>query len=193
MTPARAARRGFTLVEMLVVLVLVSLLATLLIEGTGFLVGKYAAVERLRREEGLAALGGHWFASTVGATVPSRRAGRRFAGDETAFEGVTLQPLAAESGRPTRIRWSIDEDGSRGVVYAEEGAGPWTVLASADGPLAFQYAGSSRRWQARWPPAADSRERIPRMVRLVSSGGRTLWLARFDLSPEPAPNDREEF
>ena len=41
--------------------------------------------------------------------------------------------------------------------------------------------------------AEDSRDRIPRMVRLVAAGGRTLWLAHLDLYPEPVPNYREEF
>ena len=31
------------------------------------------------------------------------------------------------------------------------------------------------------------------MVRLVSSGGGPLWMARLDLFPEPVPNYREEF
>ena len=56
----------------------------------------------------------------------------------------------------------------------------------------FQYADSSRQWQEQWP-ADGSREHIPRMVRLLSSDGRVLWLAHFDLYPEPVPNYREEF
>ena len=59
--------------------------------------------------------------------------------------------------------------------------------------LAFQYAGADRQWHERWPVAEDARERIPSMVRLVSTDGRTRWLARFDLYPEPVPNYREEF
>ena len=40
--------------------------------------------------------------------------------------------------------------------------------------------------------AHPPRERIPRMVRLVSTAGRTMWLARTDLFPEPVPNYRED-
>ena len=188
------AQQGLTLIEMLVVLVLVSLLGTLLIQGAGFFLGQYATVKRVHRETSLAALRQHWFVSTVQAMVPSRLESRRFAGDGSSFEGVTLQPLAAQSGRPVRVRWSIGgEDRSNAIVYTEAGGAPWTVLTSEDDALAFQYADSAGQWQDRWLAASDARERIPRMIRLVSTNGRTVWLARLDLYPEPVPNYQEEF
>ena len=188
------AARGLTLIEMLVVLVLVSLLGTLLIQGAGFFLGKYEVVKRVHREASVAELRQHWFVSTLQAMVPSKLEVRRFDGDESSIQGVTLQALAAEPGLPVRVRWSIEGDGgSLAVVYTEEGAEPWTVLRAGDGALAFQYADSVRQWHERWPLADDSRERIPRMVRLISEGGRTRWLARLDLYPEPVPNYQEEF
>ena len=197
---ARAAPRsslGLTLVEMLVVLVLVSLLGTLLLQGTGFFLGKYATVKRVHREASLEALRQHWFISTVQAMVPSRIEARRFAGDAFSFEGVTLQALAAEPGLPVRARWSIDADGaSEAVVYAQVDGESWTVLASDDEGLAFEYADSAGEWHGHWPietdPRNPPRERIPSMVRLVSTQGRTVWLARTDLFPVPVPNYRED-
>ena len=188
---------GLTLIEMLVVLVLVSLLGTLLVQGTGFFLGKYATVKRVHRDASLSVLRQHWFISTVQAMVPSRVEARRFEGDESSFEGVTLQALAAEAGLPVRARWSIDGGGaSQDVVYAQEDGESWTVLSSKDERLAFQYADSAGRWHGHWPIASDDgkppRERIPRMIRLVSTTGRTVWLARTDLFPEPVPNYAEE-
>ena len=183
---------------MLVVLVLVSLLGTLLMQGTGFFLGKYATVKRVHRESSLAALSQHWFISTVQAMVPSHVEARRFTGDASSFEGVTLQALAAEPGLPVRARWSIEVDGaSEVVVYAQEDGESWTVLAPDDeGGLAFQYADLAGAWHDRWPVETDSRdpprERIPCMVRLVSTANRTVWLVRTDLFPEPVPNYLED-
>ena len=182
---------------MLVVLVLVSLLGVLLIQGAGFFLGKYAAVKRLNREASLAALPRHWFVSTVQAMLPSTLEARRFAGDAASFEGTTLQPLAAEPGLPVRTRWSIGgAHASEVIVHAREGGAPWTVFASPDEGLAFQYADSAGQWHDRWPIAEDPRrppaERIPDMVRLVSTAGRTLWLAHLDLFPEPVLNHLED-
>ena len=193
----RQSALGLTLIEMLVVLVLVSLLGTLLMQGTGFFLGKYATVKRVHRDASLTALRQHWFISTVQAMVPSRVESMRFAGDASSFEGVTMQALAAEYGLPVRARWSIDAGGaSQTVVYTQQDGASWTVLASEDEGLAFQYADSAGQWHGHWPIASDDgkppRERIPRMVRLVSTAGRTVWLARTDLFPEPVPNYAEE-
>ena len=179
---------------MLVVLVLVSLLGTLLIQGGGFFLGQYATAKRVHRDASLAELRQHWFVSTVQAMVPSRLEVRRFTGDTSSFEGITLQALAAEPGLPVRVRWSIGgEDAPQAVLYAEEEAAPWTVLRSEDGAHRFEYADSARQWHDRWPLADDARERIPHMVRLVSAEGRTRWLVRLDLSPLPVVNFREEY
>ena len=188
-TAIHTAARGLTLVEMLVVLVLVSLLGTLVLQGTGFFLDQFATVERTHRDTSRAELRNHWFASTVGAILPSRQAKRRFVGESTYFEGVTLEPLAAASGLPSRIRWSVDGDR---VLFAESGAQSWTILDGQDTGLSFQYADSSRQWHDWWSPEG-TREYIPRMVRLVSSDGRVLWFARFELHPEPVANYREEF
>ena len=193
---ARRAQHGLTLIEMLVVLVLVSLLGTLLIQGTGYFLGRYAQVTRVHRDASLASLRQHWFASTVRTMVSSRVETRQFTGDDTGFEGTTLQPLAAESGLPVRVRWSIsgDRDGDS-VVYTEDGGEPWTVLTSGEGEgeLSFEYADATGAWQDHWRAASDARERIPRTVRLVSTEGGTVWLARLQLHPEPVPNYREEY
>ena len=184
--------QGLTLIEMLVVLVLVALLSTLLIQGVGFFLGKYAAVKRVHRESSLATLHQQWFVASVQAMVPSHLDARSFAGDASSFDGVTLQPLAAEPGLPVRARWSIGHDGEpKSVFYTEEGGTTWTVWTSDGGRLAFQYADAARQWHDRWPVASDTREHIPRMVRLIATNGRTVWLAALDLFPEPIPNYRE--
>ena len=187
---------------MLVVLLLVSLLGALLIQGVGFFLGKYATAKRIHREASLATLRQHWFVSTVQAMVPSPLEARRFVGDASSFEGVTLQPLAAEPGLPVRARWSIGsgegeaEDGSAVVVYTQEGDAPWTVLTSDDETLVFQYADSAGQWHDRWPIASGAPrpppERIPSMVRLISGARGTLWLVSLDLFPEPVPNYLED-
>ena len=205
-TPASGVRtvfgaaQGLTLLEMLVVLVLVSLLGTLLIQGVGFFLGKYATVKRVHRDLSLTALHRHWFVSTVQAMVPSSPKARRFIGDASSFEGVTLQSLAGEPGIPVRARWSIGGDGeSRVVAYAEGGGAPWDVRALDGETLAFQYADSAGRWYDHWPVADDgsrsplTREAIPRMIRLISEAGRTVWLAHLDLFPKPVPNYREDY
>ena len=175
-------------------LVLVSLLATLLLQGIGSLTARQADLVRAERAAADRGLRRHWFISTVGAVLPSRLAGRSFEGDGASFEATTLRPLAGESGLPARIRWSLVRlAGGGALVYAEEGVeGAWTVWAPGAGPLAFEYRDGAGRWWARWPVERDGAERIPRFVRLAGASGRTVWLAHLGLHPEPVVNYLEE-
>ena len=194
---ARKAVRGLTLLEMLVVFLLATLLGTLLIQGFGFFLGKYDTVRRAHRDSSTETLHQRWFASTVAGMVPYRQEGRSFAGDATAFQGVTLQPLAERSGVPVRTRWFIDPDAVPSVVTYEEerlepGTAPirWPVLHAEGEVLSFRYADADHRWHVAWPPR-DTLDRIPRMVSLVTESGATVWLARADLHPEPVQHFRE--
>lgn len=186
--------RGLTLLELLVVLVLASLLGTLVVQGTGFFLGRYATVMRVGRESSLALLPQHWFVSTVAGMVPSLRSGRRFEGDGTSIAGVTMQPLATQSGRPVRVQWRIDpsDDGSPVVRYAEEDGVEWTVLTATETEVSFQYADPAGRWHDHWPLDGRPRQALPGMVRLVAETGRTVWVARLALFPEPVANFRDD-
>lgn len=194
--PARRTASGLTLLEMLVVFVLTSLVATLLIQGASFFLGQYDTVKRIGREASTETLQQRWFASTVHAMVPYQAEDRRFVGDARSFQGITMQPLRARSGTPLATGWSIVA-GQTGfaVVYSEQmprtGAEHvrWTVLESRD-PLAFQYQGLDRAWRDRWI-FGETREGIPRQVRLVTSDGQTVWNASFGLYPQPVGNPRD--
>lgn len=182
-----------TLLELLVVLVMTSLLGTLVIQGVGFFLGRYETVMRVGRESSLALLPQRWFVSTVAGMVPSLRSGRRFEGRDTSIQGVTMQPLAAQSGRPVRIQWRIDlsDDGSPVVRYAEEEGVEWTVLTSTETDVSFQYADPAGQWHDHWPLDGRPRQVLPSMVRLVAETGRTVWVARPALFPEPVENFRD--
>ena len=185
--------RGLTLLECLVVLVVTSLLSSLVIQGFGFFLGHYQRVTRIGQASALALRQQHWFVSTVQGMVPSLHDRRRFKGEGGGFAGVTLHPLAAQPGRPVKVRWSIDtrEGGSSVVVYREEGAVEWTVLNLPEAGLSFQYADEAGRWYDHWPVDPRSRQGIPSLLRLVSDSGRAVWLARPDLFSRPVTNFRD--
>ena len=188
----RAAMAGLSLLEMLVVLVLASLLATLLVQGLGFFLSSSDAVRRHANRAAEAHQQQHWFASSVRSMTPYLDPQRAFAGDGASFAGITLEPLASEPGLPMPVRWSIEPDGES-VRYAELGgaqadATAWTVLRAPGETLRFEYADQAGGWHPSWPQAAAAREWIPGQVRLVGAGGRTLLSARLSLHPVPVAN-----
>ena len=185
MHPRPTARAtGLTLLEMLVVMVLVTLLATLLLQGIGFFTGKYQMVRRTHAEFSLAELRQHWFTSTVRGMTPYGVEARRFVGNARAFEGITLSPLEAEPGMPVAARWTIGDDAST-VRYAEDGGPPRTVLPANGERFVFDYADAAYRWHARWPVEAAEGEWTPTFIRLRSDARGPFWLARIEASPAP--------
>ena len=195
--PPRA--RGFTVMEMLAVLALVSLIGTLLVQGLGFFAARYDAVKRKHRAADSSALWQHWFATTVGGIVPVGVRARRFRGDASTFAGTTLQPLAGEGGVPTVVRWTAAVGGSA-VVYQEEGlaaaeAGPiaWRLPLAEERGLSFQYADRQGGWHDAWPTRAAPLEWTPALIRLVGGPAagetRALWIARVEAASYPLPNE----
>ena len=191
--PTGGDMRGLTLLELLTVLVLAVLLGTLVVQGTGFFLGRYRTVGHAGRESLRMLLQQHWFVSTVEGMVPSLRGRRRFRGEETSFEGTTLRPLATRPGLPVNVRWSIGPHDGRSstLAYEEERGVEWTVSTLPESNLSFEYADPTGRWHDRWPLDVRSRQGIPSMIRLVSDSGRVVWLARTDLFPEPVRNFRD--
>ena len=187
-------QRGLTLMELLVALVLVAMLGTMMVQGVAFFGGSYDAVKRNQRDATHAALRQRWFVSSVRGIVPYGLEARAFKGDATGFETVTLQPLNAEPGMPTFVRWEVVADGLRDVVtYAEDGVTEddvilWRVLESEGLNVSFQYADAANQWHNQWPLESEPTQWIPGMIRLVASGG-PIWLATIDVASSPTVTD----
>ena len=185
LSSARTGAGGLTLLEMLVVMVLVTLLGTLLLQGIGFFTGKYQVVQRARADLSLAELQQHWFATSVRGLTPYGVEARRFVGDARAFRGITLTPLQAEPGMPVTARWTIDGEDASMLRYAEDGGLPLTVLPGNGERLVFDYADAAHRWYDRWPVEAAEGEWTPTYIRLRAEGEGPLWLARVQADPAP--------
>ncbi len=185
--------RGMTLLEMLVVLVLSTLLATLVVQGLGFFLGKYDAVRRFQAESLQASLQRQWFVTTVQGLVPIPDGERAFRGARDGFQGLTLAPLAGEAGRPQIVRWQLEapEEGPMELVYSEETQLSWSVFRSDRGALTLEYADGAGTWHPRWPPDRTM-PRLPALIRLAGPDGETVWLARPELYPEPLTHFLED-
>ncbi len=185
LSPGRGHTRGLTLLEMLVVMVLVSLLGTLLLQGIGFFTGKYQVVQRARADLSLADLQQHWFTSSVRGLTPYGVEARRFVGNARAFQGITLAPLQAEAGMPVTARWTIGGGDRPTLLYTEDGGPARTVLPPGQERLVFDYADAAFRWHDRWPIAAAETEWTPTFVRLRGEDRGPIWLARVEADPVP--------
>ena len=186
-----AALRGFTLMEMLVVLVITSLAAGLLMQASTQVLGLQA---RLNAQlDGLRgpALGADWLRQVVQGLQPDYREGaHRFAGTARGFAGLTTNPLSGGYGglEPFALVLEHDEASNTSALRYAPGAGAGVVAArladalpdGAAAPVLLRWPGAAPRlryWDERgephddWPPAQQGRWR-PLPSRITLEGGQ---------------------
>lgn len=185
---------GFTLVELLVVLVIIGLIGGVLLTGfervldirlrlTSFLDGVEAPV-----------LIGDWFRASVGGLVADAADGPdRFTGRPRLMSGLSLAPLNGAAGVPTRITWEIvfhDQTGRSSLLYRNGGDQPMTIASWPGDSGGLHYCGPDLRCHEIWPPDKRAAQ-LPLLVRLDAVKGSDEWpilaAPQSDTMPRQAP------
>ncbi len=155
MLPLKANRnRGFTLLEMMVVLVLVSLITVLLMQGFSFVVGLQERIRQQLVQIQDIELREQWFRSVVRSFHRGRNADdAQFTGNSEQFSGLVLQPLINDTGMPTKVYWAIERDGSEFILtYQEDQLEPATIMRWTTESPEFRYMDDSGNLTNTWPP-----------------------------------------
>ena len=158
-TLSRKSTKGFTLLEMMVVLVLVSLITVLLMQGFGFVVGLQDRIRQQLVQIQDLELREQWFRIVVRSLHRGRTSDQStFTGDPTQISGLTLQPLSSDTGLPTKVQWILENDGTDSVLtYIEENNEPIALMRWTTEAPEFRYMDSTGTLNETWPPdAADS-------------------------------------
>lgn len=181
--------RGFTLVEMLVVLVITGLLVGLVFDALYVFRRANDRVSERTLAGRDAALAGAWFADSVAGlrAVAGQSAAPPFEGAADAFAGTTTLAISGGAGVPARVRWSLDA-GAGTLSYRQgEPAGPVEVFAAPQGAVRFAYHDGAGRWHDRWPPALGLAPALPAAVALVVvAEGREVLRPTAVLGPRDA-------
>lgn len=172
-------RRGFTLMETLVMLVLVSFSVLLMFQMLGsyrIARGRVAAQsERIDRQ----VLFDAWFSDTVRGLYALKA--EPLHGESLTFSGLSLNPLMASPGAPTAFSWRLDFTASEGwlVTYSERGAKRWSLPLGDASDAHFIYFDADGKVQDRWPPALGLQDELPRAIALVreEQGGDRVRVA----------------
>ena len=184
---------GLTLLEMLVVFLLVALLSTLLIQGIGYFLGQYQAVQRFQSRVYAGLTSYTWFSESVEAMIPYEQSANSFRGDETSFAGTSMQALGAEPGLPVSVSWSLVEDDGEVLYfqYQEQGQSVWNIPTQS-GASTFEYADGNLKWYKNWPPTKDTPDLVPNMLRLVDQQQQVIWLVNLIFHPRPGADYRAQ-
>ncbi|MBM3535201.1 MAG: prepilin-type N-terminal cleavage/methylation domain-containing protein [Alphaproteobacteria bacterium] len=186
MRRARTGEGGFTLIEMLVVLVLTALLVTVVFEGLARIAD--LRVRLARHLDGALdeIMVGSWFRSSVAALQPDLAdAPDAFRGSASEMSGLTLKPIDLPAGGATPFGWRLSPDAASGAtrLFYRGGDGTWREIASwAAASARFLYAGPDGEWRSEWPPprfgvvplgqmGSHDQAQLPRFVRLEGGSG----------------------
>lgn len=180
--PAPSGLRGFTLLEMLVVILLVSLLASLMMQGFIYMSGTYQTVERRQLRAQQQELFEGWLRDSIHGVVNGVDGNwgkdNLFSGDAASFSGISLGSLAGQPpGRPIRIVWSLEKKNAQTLLrYGEApltgGVMTWYTLkewpSTVSASWQYLYDGE---WLSSFPTqtsifARDKKAVLPRAIGL---------------------------
>ncbi len=173
--------RGFTLIEVLVVLIITSLIATLMLQGFRQVLDLRIRYLELGEAQDIQFLEQHWFATVCRGVVPGIKDGEsRFKGDQRGFSGLTVGSLLGDLGVPQPFRVWLDKKERHYVLqYQEDKRAHKEMLAVLHSPQAsFAYLDAQGKVVSRWPPPGASEDSIPRGITLTmrQGGGQTeFW------------------
>lgn len=167
---ARAGHAGFTLMETLVMLMLVSMAATMMFQ---MLESYRIAQERIASQAGnqdRSSLFEAWFVDAVHGLLADPA--KPFKGSRLEFEGRTLNPLFGPSGAPAAFNWKLRAKPEGGEVsYSEDGVVRWTLpMRDFDGSR-FIYFDTDGSQFDQWPPAKGLSQDLPAAIALVRGAG----------------------
>ena len=165
-------KTGFTLLEMLVVLVLVSFISVLLLEGFSYVLhlrsNFLSQFEDLQR----GALQEYWFRSTTAAIITDYHDGEHiFKGEEHKFSGLTIAALDQSIGVPTAFAWKMEyADGMMLLSYQNNKNETWEISHWFGSTGSFQYMDKDGKWHTNWPPKIGLD--IPQIPKIIQFQGQ---------------------
>lgn len=182
----RRHARGFTLLEALVTLVIVSLIVAVLMQALSQALLMRTSLIRYQRETREAALQEMWFRDTLaGAVADLTDAYGPFRGTTTGLSVPTLAPLSP--GGLVRAQWRLEPvRGGSALVYEDPRVGATIVFPGPLREASFAYLDREDEWRREWAPAADA-DVLPRAVRLRAIGPASDidWLVPVVAAPRP--------
>jgi prepilin-type N-terminal cleavage/methylation domain-containing protein len=187
----RAARKGFTLVEMLVALAITSMLVSVLMSSLFhvFRVQEGLRDETLLRERQLRERA--WFREALAACLPEEGENSRyFQGSRTELQCETSNALLPEKLPMTaRIRMVLIQEGDKtSLRYEESGGKTQVTLASwSDVSAEFRFIDAKGEAREQWRQGAEA---LPRQIWLLlaptgwdGASRREAWLATVRADP----------
>jgi len=176
-TSQRHATAGFTLFEVIVVMVITSLMGAVLTQGFGMILAARLSVTSAIENLQEVVLSQNIPVDPLRGVLPDFKAGPgQFRGEPRFLSGQTLRPLLSAPGAPTRFTMTLDYEtsGDTTVLIYEEPGRPKVVLAKWPGNTqSFKYRDITGVWEPSWPTKGGT--------------SQTPWVIWIDAGPTLTP------
>ena len=187
---------GFTLLEILVVLVLTSLVTGILLQGLQqvYRLQSHFGAEIFHAQHGAMRI--DWFRGSINGIMPDHDDGKmRFKGESRRMSGLTMAPLDAPDGALVPFVWRIDFDSKIGemALYAGDGTEAQLVLNWPGNEGRLLYLDGEGNSHEFWPPFSGRLPQVPSMILLemgaAGKGRKIVSVPRGPDVPWPRQND----
>jgi prepilin-type N-terminal cleavage/methylation domain-containing protein len=193
---SRARSRAFTLIEMLVVLIIVGMTATLLFQmlSQTIRMQRNAGIQIADAQQGT--MEADWLRQLVNGLQPDYQDGKSvFKGSARLMSGQSNNPLTVDYGAPMPFTLELAYDNERDLTRLYYGRSTeHTVLMYWPHDVGrLLYIDASGDSHETWPPALGQWPQLPQAVRLefeTETGPRVI-VATPDGPTEPAPRVRD--
>ncbi len=166
---SNSRQRGFTLLEMLVVLILTGMITTILMQGLHqvFQLQTRFGRELFNTQQG--EMYTEWFRQSVNGLMPDNADGRnKFKGSQRAFGGLTLSPLDTATEALLPFTWRLrfePKTGQTQLQYGPDDDAP-AVLAWPGNSGRFVYFDANNEAHDAWPPFLGKWPQLPKAIYL---------------------------
>ena len=179
------ANMGFTLVELLVVLVITGMTTSLLVTGLGSTWQNFGRLSQKNLTINQGQIPKSWFLTTVNSALLGHPFEKMFWGSRTEFTFTTFGAPNDPMHKPQKIKWSLDnsyEHSYLQLTYRDDGEEEtidiWHFLEEAD--YEFQYL-SNGEWLHSFEPKDGQ---LPQAIRIQSED--YVWVLATIHRPENA-------
>lgn len=168
---------GFTLVEMLVVLVITALTASILVTGLETTWRNFSKLDSKFLTSNAAQLPKKWFIESVESTLLRQHTATLFNGSENAFQHITSKvPTGHEQG-VQQCKWFLIPQQTESSLNVQCGEQPVLNVATLAGNAAFSYL-SGAGWVSNFQNLPGQ---MPRAVKIMT--GNSTWALAVPLHP----------
>lgn len=163
--------RGFTLVEVMVVIAITGVISVLMLQMMTVLYRGYDQIGRIQGQLAINAMRYGWFRDSMGSMVASLDSEFGFSGNHQIIEGFTTAPLIDVNGKLTAVRWEIRTDFADTSLWYTEGKSQPLNIANWQGTSAkFSFRGLRSGWSDSWPPEQLEVGILPHRIKMTLDG-----------------------